>query len=90
MAENLKEYGAEYCQIDCAWQGAGHGMGENRDWTTIDRRFSKGMGNLAQFIKDSGLKPALWIAPHGQSNKEVVEKSGAFLVDQEGKPLSST
>ena len=90
LAENLKEYGAEYCQIDDAWQGVGHGMGENRDWTTIDHRFSKGMGNLARSIKNLGLKPALWIAPHGQSNLEVVQKSGAFLVDQDGKSLSST
>ena len=90
LAQNLKEYGALYCQIDDAWQGQGHGMGENRDWTTTDRRFSKGMENIAQFIKELGLKPALWIAPHGQSNKEIVQKSGAFLIDQQGKSLSPT
>ena len=36
IAENLKDYGAVYVQLDDGWQGTGHGLGENRDWTTID------------------------------------------------------
>jgi len=90
LGQNLKEYGAVYCQIDDGWQGRGHGLGENRDWTTVDRRFSKGMGNLARLIKEQDLVPGLWLAPHGQSNEEIVKKSGAFLLTPEGKSASST
>ncbi len=59
IAENLKDYGAVYVQIDDGWQGTGHGLGENRDWTTIDKRFSGGMDTLAAYIKSLGLKPGI-------------------------------
>ncbi len=90
LAQNLKDYGATYCQIDDGWQGSGRGLGENRDWTTINDRFSEGMDSLARFIKSLGLVPGLWLAPHGQSNEAVVKKSGAFLLTPEGKSVSST
>lgn len=81
VADNLKDYGAEYIQIDDGWQGKGHGSGDNRDWTTIDKRFSGGMDKLAAYIKSLGLKPGLWLAPHGQSNVEVVNRNpGAFIL----------
>ncbi|MBC7360726.1 MAG: NPCBM/NEW2 domain-containing protein [Candidatus Aminicenantes bacterium] len=90
LAQNLREYGALYCQIDDGWQDRGQGPGENRDWTKVSRRFSKGMANLAKFIKDQGLIPGIWLAPHGQSNEEVVKNSGAFLLTPDGKSASST
>jgi len=90
LSENLKDFGAVYCQIDDGWQGKGHGSGDNRDWTTIDKRFPSGMDKLAISIKSLGLKPGLWLAPHGQSNSDVVNKSGAFLIGSDGQSLSST
>ncbi len=87
IADNLKEFGAEYIQIDDGWQGIGHGAGENRDWTTVDKRFSSGMDELATYIKKLGLTPGIWLAPHGQSNEKVVrENPGIFLL----KPDSTT
>jgi len=59
LGQNLKQYGAVYCQIDDGWQNRGHGLGENRDWSTIDSRFSGGMDSLASFIKEQGLAPGL-------------------------------
>ena len=90
MARNLKEYGAEYVQIDDGWQGRGRGYGDNRDWTTVDKRFPDGMDGLARYIKSFGLKPGLWLAPHGQSNKEVVRKWRTFLVDDSGRSIVKT
>lgn len=91
IADNLKDFGAEYVQIDDGWQGTGHGLGENRDWTTIDKRFPGGMPALAGYIKSLGLKPGIWLAPHGQSNKQVVEKNrGVFMLKPDGTSLSST
>ncbi|MBI4332851.1 MAG: alpha-galactosidase [Chloroflexi bacterium] len=91
IARNLKEYGAEYVQIDDGWQGSGHGAGENRDWTTVDRRFPGGMDRLAGYIRDLGLKPGIWLAPHGQSNQEVVRRnSGVFLLMPDGSSASDT
>lgn len=91
IANNLKDYGAQYVQIDDGWQGAGHGLGENRDWTTIDRRFSGGMDRLASFIKSVGLKPGIWLAPHGQSNESIVKKNHrAFLLKADGSSAANT
>lgn len=91
IADNLKDYGAVYVQLDDGWQGTGHGLGENRDWTTIDKRFSGGMDGLAAYIKSLGLKPGIWLAPHGQSNEAIVKKNhGVFLLKPDGSSASST
>jgi hypothetical protein len=91
IAENLKDYGAVYVQIDDGWQGIGHGLGENRDWTTIDKRFSGGMDTLAAYIKSLGLKPGIWLAPHGQSNETILKNNhGVFLLKPDGTSASST
>lgn len=91
IADHLKDYGAQYVQIDDGWQGTGHGLGENRDWTTIDKRFSGGMPALAAYIKSLGLKPGIWLAPHGQSNLEIVKKNpGAFLLKPDGTSASKS
>lgn len=90
LAQNLKDFGALYCQIDDGWQGRGAEKGNYRDWSTIDPKFPSGMAALAQKIKKLGLKPGIWLAPHGQSNPEVVQKWQAFLVDEKGESLSRT
>lgn len=90
LAENLKDFGAVYCQIDDGWQGRGSEKGNYRDWSTVDSKFASGMAILAQKIKNLGLKPGIWLAPHGQSNPEVVKKWAAFMVDEKGESLSRT
>jgi hypothetical protein len=91
IADNLKDYGARYVQIDDGWQGTGHGLGENRDWTTIDKRFSGGMDKLASYIKSLGLSPGLWLAPHGQSNAAIVKNyPGVFLLKPDGSSAASS
>ncbi|HEV2833939.1 MAG TPA: glycoside hydrolase family 36 protein, partial [Pyrinomonadaceae bacterium] len=91
IAENLKDYGAQYVQIDDGWQGTGRGLGENRDWTTVNNRFSGGMDRLAAYIKSLGLKPGIWLAPHGQSNHAIVNNhKGVFLLKPDGTTASNT
>ncbi len=91
LADNLKDYGLNYIQIDDGWEGVGRGYGENRDWTTINNRFTGGMAKLATEIEQFGFKAGLWIAPHGQSSKQVVhEHPGAFLLKPDGTTLSDT
>lgn len=91
IAENLAPYGARYVQIDDGWQGTGHGLGDNRDWTTIDVRFREpGMPAIADSIHALGLEAGLWLAPHGQSNEEVARSSGAFLWRSDGSSASET
>lgn len=89
IAENLKDYGAQYVQIDDGWQGTG--QGRNRDWTIVNDRFPTGMDGLASYIKSLGLTPGIWLAPHGQSNETVVKNNpGIFLLKPDGTSASET
>jgi hypothetical protein len=91
LAANLKDYGAKYVQIDDGWQGGGGREGW-RDWTTVNRdHFTNGMAKLAADIKALGLEPGLWLAPHGQSNPQVVSNQpSVFLLKPDGTTASDT
>ena len=89
IADNLKDYGAQYVQIDDGWQGTGRVF--TRDWTNVSDKFPGGMDKLAAYIKSLGLKPGIWIAPHGQSNDAVVKNLPAiFLMKPDGTSASET
>ena len=89
IADNLKDYGAQYVQIDDGWQGTGRVF--TRDWTNVSDKFPSGMDKLAAYIKSLGLKPGIWIAPHGQSNDAVVRNlSAIFLMKPDGTSASET
>jgi len=91
IAANLKDYGAQYVQIDDGWQGTG-AKGSARNWEVINtNRFPKGMAAVARHIKSLGLTPGLWIAPHGQNNDDVVAANpGVFLLKPDGSTASDT
>jgi NPCBM/NEW2 domain/Melibiase/Alpha galactosidase C-terminal beta sandwich domain len=89
IADNLKDYGAQYVQIDDGWQGTGRVY--TRDWTNVSDKFPGGMDKLAAYIKSVGLTPGIWIAPHGQSNDAVVKNLPAiFLRKPDGTSASET
>ncbi|WLT30957.1 NPCBM/NEW2 domain-containing protein [Geothrix sp. PMB-07] len=92
IAQNLKDYGAQIIQIDDAWQAEkADGKHGSRDWSAVDRHFPSGMADLARYIKGKGFTPGLWIAPHGQSNDQVVQASpGVFLRKPDGTSPSDT
>ena len=91
ISENLKDYGARFVQIDDGWQGWGEHR-DTRNWTMIHKeRFPEGMADLAAYIKSVGLVPGIWIAPHGQSNEDVVKQNpGVFLLKSDGTSASET
>ncbi len=89
IADNLKDYGAQYVQIDDGWQGTGRVF--TRDWTNVSDKFPGGMDKLASYIKSLGLTPGIWLAPHGQSNDAVVKRNPAvFLLKPDGTSASET
>ena len=92
MADNLKDYGARYVQIDDGWQGeTKEGRHGSRDWTTVDKAFPGGMAALAARIRALGFVPGIWIAPHGQSNEDVVKSMpGVFLFKPDGTSASES
>ena len=91
ISENLKDYGAQFIQIDDGWQRAPE-MKSTRDWTwTHKGYFPSGMADLAAYIKSIGLVPGIWLAPHGQDNPDVIKKNPkVFLLKPDGTSASST
>jgi len=91
IAANLKDYGAEYVQIDDGWQGNGARDGA-RNWEAVNtNHFPEGMAAVAKYIKSAGLKPGLWLAPHGQSSDDFVRANpGVFLLRTNGTTASET
>ncbi|HET7624321.1 MAG TPA: NPCBM/NEW2 domain-containing protein [Verrucomicrobiae bacterium] len=91
ISKNLKDFGANYVQIDDGWQGDGTRNG-GRDWTSVNpRNFPHGMASLATYIKSRGLTPGIWLAPHGQSNPQVVSNNpDVFLLKPDGTSASDT
>jgi hypothetical protein len=89
ISENLRDYGAQFVQIDDGWQRSAN---DTRDWTHIhEEYFPDGMADVASYIKSVGLIPGIWLAPHGQSNEEVVKKNpGVFLLKPDGTSASET
>ncbi len=92
IADNLRDYGARYVQIDDGWQGeTAEGRHGSRDWTTVDKAFPSGLAALAAYIRSLGLVPGIWIAPHGQSNEAVVKKNrSVFMFKSDGTSASDT
>jgi NPCBM/NEW2 domain-containing protein/melibiase-like protein/alpha galactosidase C-like protein len=89
IGDNLKDFGAQYVQIDDGWQGTGRVY--TRDWTNVSDKFPGGMDKLAAYIKSTGLTPGIWIAPHGQSNDAAVKTLPAvFLMKPDGTSASDT
>jgi hypothetical protein len=83
ISDNLKDYGARFVQIDDGWQRSAN---DTRDWTHIHKEyFPDGMADVASYIKSVGLTPGIWLAPHGQSNRAVVnENPNVFLRKADG------
>ena len=92
IADNLKDFGAQYVQIDDGWQGDGDPKTGKRDWSVVHPgNFPHGMKALADEIKALGLTPGIWIAPHGQSEPGFVEANKeVFLFKPDGESASVT
>ncbi len=95
LGKHLKPYGAEFCQLDDGWQGGKHGFSVLRDWFALNKRFGVekigGMGALARAIKKAGLRPGLWLCPHGQTNPRFFrDRPAAWLRDADGKEQASS
>lgn len=57
LADHREEYPLEYIQLDDGYASA---LG---DWLTCNEKFPGGLKFLADKIRKSGFKPALWLAP---------------------------
>ncbi len=89
----LQPFGCEFWSIE-SWQGNSDQLPvrdfHNMNLETSERKFPKGMKQLADDIRMLGFRPGLWTAPFGTGNQEFYEAhKGWFLHDKNGKPISS-
>lgn len=81
LAENLKQYGCEWVQIDDGWQGRGTGFGNNRDWFEVSERdFPQGMRWVSNYIRARGLRPGIWCIPFTQSDTDYYHENPELFV----------
>jgi len=81
LAENLKQFGCEWVQIDDGWQGRGTGFGSNRDWFEVSERdFPQGMKWIANYIRARGLRPGIWCIPFTQSDPDYYRENPELFV----------
>jgi hypothetical protein len=80
IANNLKAYGMDHCQLDDGFDHDDRRMWV-KNWDSVT--FSHGPEWLASYIKAKGLVPGLWTVPYSYSVQD--GKREWFLNDDEGK-----
>jgi len=88
----LLPFGCEFWSIE-SWQGNSDQLPVsdfyNMNLEASERKFPKGMKNLADEIRKLGFRPGIWIAPFGTGNTTFYEAHKAwFLHGKNGKPVS--
>ena len=82
MAGHLAPFGARHCQIDAGWNA---GLCQGYDWRRADPRFGGDMATLARDIRAQGLIPGIWLCPQGHSDKEFIDRSNLFVLNERGE-----
>ena len=91
--EYLQPFGCEFWSIE-SWQGNSDQLPVrdfyNMNLEVHERKFPKGMKQLAADIRELGFRPGIWMAPFGTGNEKFYnEHKSWFLHDKKGKPISS-
>jgi hypothetical protein len=88
----LQPFGCEFWSIE-SWQGNSNQLPVsdfyNMNLEVSNKKFPKGMKQLADDIRKLGFRPGLWTAPFGTGNKEFYDSHRDwFLHDRNGTPVS--
>ncbi|MBS1666895.1 MAG: alpha-galactosidase [Bacteroidetes bacterium] len=70
ISKKLKPFGLEYLQMDDGYQQSPIGMPDT--WLQPNKKFPSGLQNLAAYISNLGLKPAIW------TNVSFADSAAAF------------
>lgn len=87
IANNLKAFGMEHCQLDDGYDHVDRRLWV-KNWDTVT--FPHGPEWLAKFIKSKGLIPGLWTVPYCYSVKDgnpewfIRDDKGNILMDYQG------
>ena len=85
FAEKLSNYGYKYIQIDAGYQPR---QGFPSDWLKTNEKFPGGLANLAAYIREKNLKPALWL--NVQIDDDALAQAHPdWFVQNNGKPFKA-
>jgi alpha-galactosidase len=84
LADALEETGVEYLIIDDGWQD------HNGDWNVNQEKFPRGLKPVADYIREKGMKPGLWISlTIAESDSRAFSKYRELAVmDASGNPAN--
>jgi hypothetical protein len=82
LSEILSPYGYEYLQIDDGYQ---RGEGLPEFWLQPNEKFPGGLKDLAQYIKNKGLKPGIWTNVSFDQEEFAQRNKKYFLLDEGGR-----
>jgi len=90
ILSNLKSFGEHKLPIDLFQIDDGY-QNSVGDWLSIKDSFPRGMGYIAESIKELGYGAGIWLAPFVCSNRSVIYKEHLDWLarDARGKPLKA-
>lgn len=90
LAENLRPFGVEWVQLDDGWQwdNGSPATSGGRDWRGANEKFPRGMKWAADFVKQQGMRPGIWLIPQKTDSDEVFQAHPEwFLRRPDGTPV---
>jgi len=91
-AKHLKDFGFQYVQLE-NWQQNSRTMPPSGYYHSLEcdpEKFPHGMKFIADYIRQKGLKPGIWVVPLGTGDEKFFkENKKMFLVDKQGNPVIS-
>lgn len=81
VAEVLAPYGYEYIQMDDGYQ---RGTGAPEFWLNANSKFPSGLGALASYIRQKGLKPGIWTNATFSQTALAEQHKDWFVLDPKG------
>jgi len=81
ISKVLLPYGYEYLQIDAGYE-SGDGLPES--WLNPNWKFPSGLRNLAEYIRNKGLKPGIWTNVAFSQKEYADSHKDFFVIDENG------
>lgn len=95
MIDDAANIGLEMFVLDDGWFGNKYPRNSSRqglgDWQTTKEKLPQGIGYLADYATNKGLKFGIWIEPEMVNPKsELAEKHPDWIVQAKGRPIPTT
>lgn len=93
LKDNLRDYGLEWVQLDDGWQGVNTSPNTSggRDWFSTNSKFREGMKQVADIVRENGMRPGIWLIPQKIDRDDIYFANPSyFLHYRKGDPVKHT